>query len=289
MTSRIISSRKKKEFRIKCDSRGHSLLSDTFPELATGLESIFESGASGIAGGRESHPRLTSDLLYRSTDNNSYMWQARETLLKVAPPQFAISLSSCYNYTESYKENTFAARRHHADQNINAKISFKHPPRNVVYHDVPNLHWSTKSVYLLLEKAEEVHSDCVIDSRDAKAIVCGNIQPVQKPGRSWKLITYEDHTFNQSRTNAVVPMTHLFMDPNHQEKGRSEKEFFIRRTGIPVTLVNLGLCEPQTTFRAMNEILFMLTLPSLNSIFRQAETGSCLLLIMATVKTWTVL
>lgn len=64
----------------------------------------------------------------------------------------------------------------------------------------------------MLEEAEKTSNDHVVDSRDAKAIVCGDIQPVQNPGKSWKPISYEDHTFDQSRTNAVVPITHLFMD-----------------------------------------------------------------------------
>ena len=207
------------------------------------------------------------------------MWQARKTLLQVAPPQFSISLSSCYNYTDSYKENTFAAKRHHPGKNVNAKISLKCPPRDTVSQQVVNLHWSTKAVNLLLEKAEKDPDDNIVDSRDAKAIVCGDIQPIQIPGKSWKPISYEDHTFDQSRVNAVVPMTHLFMDLNqnneiHQQLNSAEiKEIQVTRTGKPVTLIYLGISEPETTFRAMNEMLYLMTLPSLDVIFRNPNTG----------------
>ena len=145
LTKRIIASRKSKEFRSCFDNHGHPLLADEFPELGIALQSVFECGESGIGGGVESYPRLTSDIMFRSKDNNLYMWQARKTLLQVAPPQFSISLSSCFNYTDSYKENTLSAKRHHSGKNVNAKISLKCPPRDSVFLQVVNLHWSTKS------------------------------------------------------------------------------------------------------------------------------------------------
>ena len=278
LTKRIIASRKSKEFRSSFDNRGRPLLADEFPELGIVLQSIFESGESGIGGGVESHPRLTSDIMFRSKDNNLYMWQARKTLLQVAPPQFSISLSYWFNYTDSYKENTLSAKRHHSGRNVNATISLKCPPRDSVSQQVVNLHWSTKSVNLLLERAEINPDDNVVDSRDAKAIICGDIQPVQNPGKSWKAISYEDHTFDQSRVNAVVPMTHLFIDlnqSNYQQPSNGESKVInVTRTGKPVTLLYLGISEPETTFRAMNEMLYLLTLPSLDDVFRNPNTGT---------------
>jgi hypothetical protein len=74
------------------------------------------------------------------------MRQARDILLKCAPPGFGISLKSCYNYTESYKENTHSAKRHHAGQDVNARISLKYPPRIGVSKQVVNLHLTTTNV-----------------------------------------------------------------------------------------------------------------------------------------------
>ena len=48
---------------------------------------------------------------------------------------------------------------------------------------VVNLHWTTKNVNLLLESTNECKSDCVVDSKDAKTVICGDIQPAQNPGR----------------------------------------------------------------------------------------------------------
>lgn len=94
---------------------------------------------------------------------------------------------------------------------------------------------TTKNVNLLLESMETCSDDCIIDSKDAKTIICGDIQPVQNPGKSRKAITYEDHTFDQSRTNAVYPMTHLFMDASiintKNSDAEKSKTVEITRTG----------------------------------------------------------
>ena len=273
LTKRIIAQRKRKIFKLQFETRGRALKADLFPELKFVLEEIFSYGSSGLLGGLESHPRLTTDVLYRSRDNNLFMRQAREILLKVAPPGFAISLASCYNYTESYKENTYSAKRHHAGKDVNARIALKCPPRTGVFKQVINLHWSTKNVNLLVENCMTCNADSLIDSKDAKTVICGDIQPVQNPGKSWKPIIYPDHTFDQSRTNAVYPMAHLFLGKNENICENDPKTIEITRTGRPALIINIAFFEHETTFRAMNEFLYLLTQPSLDVIFRNAETG----------------
>lgn len=250
------------------------MIAELFPELKMVLEEIFNYGTEGMMGGLESHPRLTTDVMYRSRDNNLFMRNAREILLKVSPPGIG---SSCYNYTESYKEKMYAAKRHHAGRNANARISLQCPPRTNVIKHVVNLHWTKKNVNLLLESTNEFKSDCVVDSKDAKAIICGKKQPVQNPGKSWKPITYPDHAFDQSRNNAVYPMPHLFLDDVRNPSGSSDDSkssiVEITRTGYPVSLINIAITEPETTFRAMNELLYLITQSSLDSVFRNSETG----------------
>ena len=93
--------------------RGRRLKCEEFPDLAGILEFVFGEGdridrAGGVL---ESHPRLTDTALYRAADSNTVMRQARETILALAPEAFNISLSSCLNYTQIYREATFQARR----------------------------------------------------------------------------------------------------------------------------------------------------------------------------------
>ena len=143
-------------------------------EIVNWLISCFQAGDKDIGGGLESHQRLTCDTLFRSADNSLVMPKAREILLKAAPPGFTISLSSCYNYTNSYKSTSRQAKQHHHGLGINANICLKRPSRTLVSKVVANLHWSTKNVNFVLEQAEREPEKHLIDSRDAKTSIPGN-------------------------------------------------------------------------------------------------------------------
>ena len=113
---------------------------------------------------------------------------------------------------------------------------------------------------------------------------CGDIAPVQKPGRTWKPISLPDHSWDQSRVNAITPMTFLFLEtvitkrdilPTSDDKGmvHTDNVTYITRTGQGVSLLYLSFYEPGTTFKCVNELLYLMTLPSLDALFRNAETG----------------
>ncbi len=94
-------------------------------EYAFGESDRVERGGGGL----ESHPRLTDTILYRAADSNTIMKDARETILALVPNDFNISLSSCFNYTQNYKEGTYQAKCHHSGRGINACISLHKPLR----------------------------------------------------------------------------------------------------------------------------------------------------------------
>lgn len=96
-------------------------------------------------------------MLYRAADSNTIMKHARETILALAPEGFNISLSSCFNYTQNYKEGTYQAKRHHAGRGNNACLSLHKPPRIGVEQFVINLRWSTHNVNLSMDHAH-LHS-----------------------------------------------------------------------------------------------------------------------------------
>ena len=85
--------------------------------------------------------------------------------------------------------------------------------------------------------------------------------------------TYEDHTFDQSRTNAVYPMTPLFMEVPKTSVDEGVETVKITRTGQAAVLINIAISEPETTFRAMNKLLYMITISSLDKIFRNSVSG----------------
>ena len=85
--------------------------SEEFPDLAAVMEHAFgECNRVQGGGGLEAHPRLTTDIQYRASDNATTMKDARMTLLSLAPRSFSISLSSCYNYTENYSQGSIQAK-----------------------------------------------------------------------------------------------------------------------------------------------------------------------------------
>ena len=277
LTQRIITSRKLKEIRTihVAEGRGRKLKSTEFPELGLALEYAFgELDTQQGGGGLEAHPRLTIGTLYRGTDNATTMQQARETLLAMAPRGFTISLSSCYNYTDNYRQGSAQAKRHHSGQGVNAAISLKKPPRTGVQELVVNLHWSTCNVNCIIDRCQK-HPQSLVVSKDAKAIVMADIAPVQLPGHSWKKRELPEHTWDQSRRNAITPMTFLFLETRVTNTTSSNKDTFVHitRSGQGVTLLNLSFFEPDTTFKCMNEIFLLLANPALDHLFRDTVTG----------------
>lgn len=225
-------------------------------------------------GGLESHPRLTDGVLYRSCGNNVTMKKARDILLTIAPEDFKTSLSTCFNYTENYRANSHQALQHHAGQKVNAQISLCAPPRTGVQQFLVNLHWSTANVNLILDEAHENRENTFVDSKDAKSIVCANIATVQKPGKSWTRRKYLDHDWDQSRTFAVTPMTHLILQTEKLTEMKSETRVMkTKRTGSAVTLLNISFFESESAFRSLNEIFLMIIDPKTSEYFRNPVTG----------------
>lgn len=145
-------------------------------------------------------------------DNYATMKSARKLLLSLASDSFSISLSSCYNYTMNYRVGTAHAVRHHHGKGVNADVALCLPPRTGVSNLVINLHWSTANVNLIIDAGSNNKDSTETISKDAKAIVCGDIAPVQRPGRTWKKTQLPDHTWDQSHINAITPMTFLFLE-----------------------------------------------------------------------------
>lgn len=248
------------------------------------LEYAFmEADVIAGGGGVQSHPRLIDDTLYRTADNVTNMKQARELVLAMSNPDFNISLSCCYNYTQNYKKNTLQAKRHHDGRQINAKISFHNPPRVGVEKQVVNIHWSSANVNFIVDECEANKNSHMIDSKDAKSIVPGDIAPVQKPMKTWKQRSgiLPDHDWEQGRANAITPMAHLLMESKILSSSEevtiplssNSVSVSVMRTGKAVYLTYLSYYEPDTVLRCLNEVLFIMVQPSLDVFFRNPETG----------------
>ena len=173
------------------------------------------------------------------------------------------------------------AKRHHHGRNINANVSLHKAPNTSEKVHPLNAHWTSSHVNYLVASAAENPNCFFLDSKDAKCIVCGDIGPVLKPGKTWPNFETPDHTFDQSRVNAVTPMTHLFMDIRTEPEindaniliPQTDVVINVTRTGTSVTLINLSFCEPETVFCVFNELFLLMCIPSLDKFFRNSETG----------------
>lgn len=128
-------------------------------------------------------------------------------------------------------------------------------------------------------------SHCLIVSKDAKAVIPTDISPVKHPGHTWKKrLQLPDHTWDQSQTNAKTPMTFLFLQSNVTFLPSSTVESLqigvyditqlqLTRTGQGITLLNSSFYERETTFRCLNEFCYLLTLPALDVLFGDRNTG----------------
>ena len=273
LVQRIISKRKIQEIKTIASGRGRKLKAEEYP-IAIALEYAFgELDLQRGGGGLQSHPRLITGTLYRSTGNATSMKEAREILLCLAPESFKISLRSCYNYTENYREGTRQAKCHHAGRGVNAQISLKRPPRTGVQQFVVNLHWSTSNVNNIIDTRTETVAAI---SKDAKVSITADCSPVQNPGKSWKKLEFPDHTFDQSRTNQVTPMTFLCLETKYSSDPvtiKGESINIITRSGQGVTFLYLSFFEPDTAVKCLNEVLYLITLPKIRHFFINTETG----------------
>ena len=272
---RIANKRKLKEILHIAPGRGRKLKCEENPMLVPLLEYAFmEADIIEGGGGVQSHPRLIDDTLYRTSDNVTNMKQARQLVMAMSNPDFNISLSCCYNYTQNYKKNTMQAKRHHDGREINAKISFHNPPRVGVEKFVVNIHWSLANINFIVDDCEENKNNYMVDSKDAKSIVPGDISPVQKPMKTWKQRSgiLPDHDWEQGRSNAITPMAHLFLESKTLVTNEevtiplqnAAASVSVTRTGKAVYLTYLSYYEPETVFRCMNEIFFLMVQPSLD-------------------------
>ncbi|CAG2238825.1 unnamed protein product [Mytilus edulis] len=209
---------KAKAFKRRAKGAGRTEIADQFPQLAEVLELAFGEGS-------KIHPRLENDTRYNNPNLSLTMSQAREILLTAASEKIPnIALSTCYTYTQNFRKNTYQAKRHHFGQDVNAKISLKKLPRVGMMEERANAHYCRAHVNFELEKAASEETDTLVDAKDAKGIVCSDIDPVQNIGKSWLDKTRQDHQcFNELFHLLSIPALDIFF--RNQETGNIRKKW----------------------------------------------------------------
>ena len=174
----------------------------------------------------------------------------------------------------------------------NACVSLHKAPDTAPIKDlVIDVHWNSSNVNAILDEPAQNPTKVVVNSYDAKQVV----RPTDRHNlKTWRPCDYEDHTYDQSRQNAITPMIHLFLKTEetrresrlshllYQSKldvllalspGKSETIIHQKRTGMVVTVLQLSHYESETVFHSINELLFLMTLPHLDTYFCDPSSG----------------
>lgn len=221
--------------------------------------------------------------MYKASDNTTVMREAMDLVHCLVPEDFKISLSCLYTYTMNYNQGTGQVKRHDHGTNVNAKISLHTAPSTGEIKRPVNAHWTTSYVNFLCDVAHQNSDSYLLDSKDTKCIVVGDIPPVLKLGWLWKREVYADHTFDQSRNNAVTPVSHLFVEtkitaPPPLSEGcfsipDTSASILVTRTGNAMTIVNLSFYEPETVLRVFNDFFFLMSHSESTEFFKNPKTG----------------
>ena len=134
------------------------------------------------------------------------------------------------------------AKRHHEGRGINACISL-----HKVKDFVNDVHWSSSNV------------------------------------NAWTPCEYEDHTYNQSKQNAINPTSHLFLKTDETSRESRLSHLWYQNKQDVLLGSSPGKSETiihqKRTWRVVNvlrfnqELLFLMTLPHLDSHFHDPSTG----------------
>ena len=122
--------RKEKDLKTIAEGRGRKLKCEEFPELTRYIEYCFSEGDRVVrgGGGLEADPRLLDTKLFKAADNATMMQQVKEGLNTIKP-EFVVSTSCLYTYSNNYKKGTIQAkRRHHHGKDVNANVSLHKAP-----------------------------------------------------------------------------------------------------------------------------------------------------------------
>lgn len=251
---------KRESLPIRLEGSGRPAIASLYPDLASLMLSLFDSQGSGL----QSHPRLICDVLYQDK-TKSFMNMTRCVSILNQIYGIPISVSTAYTYTDNYRAKSKQAMRHHEGKGINAKISLKASTRDGEFERSIDTHFALADLQYTLNNALAFSHSGVI-ARDDKSRVHTDVEPVQRPSKSWTKINYADHDWAKDTRRTLIVTTYQFV---HLSKISEEEIALSSVGGIPVcrtrvtgpgeAIVKIGFFEPSTIWRHMNETLFVLS------------------------------
>ncbi|CAG2227923.1 unnamed protein product [Mytilus edulis] len=229
---------------------------EKYKDLTMMLLNLFDSCEEGL----RSHPRLICDTLFLEA---KWMNMPRAVSILNQVYDIPIKLSTAYTYTKNYKSGTHQSKRHQHSSVSN--ISLLKSTRDLNVSPSINSHFCTADVQYSLTYFH-LYEGSVI-ARDNKAKVHCDVEVVQRPSKSWVKVRYCDHDWEKSTDKTITPTTYQFVNLSNVSK---EEVLLSELDGIPMvktrvngpglTLIKASFFEPESCFRHMNELLFVMSL-----------------------------
>ena len=249
---------------------GRPSKSDEYGQLLGVMLNLFDGCGEGL----RSHPRLITDVLY--VEKTTWMNMPRAVSILRQAYGIDISLSCAYTYTQSCKQGTIQAKRHHKE----VPVSLKRSTRDVVKDPSINIHFATADMQYSYCEAFNRSEETAVVGRDDKAKVHTDTEVVDRPSKSWRRIRYSDHGFEKDSRRSVTVTTYQFV----VQKEITESCLITHLEGVPVSRTRVtgpGLClvkstyfEESTAFRHFNELLFVVSQERHRSHFVHKQNGT---------------
>lgn len=240
----------------RLDGAGRPSKSTEYEELLGTLLALFDGCGEGL----RSHPRLITDVLY--VEKTSWMNMPRAVSILQQLYGIDISLSCAYTYTQSCKQGTIQALRHHNT----VPLSLQRSTRDVVKNPSINSHYTTTDMQYSYDKAFIAPVDTVVVARDDKAKVHTDSEVVTdhpKAGEGSGIVTM---VLRRILERSVTVTTYQFVV---KRDVHGEGCLISHVDGTPVNRTRVtgpGLClvkstyyEESTAFRHINELLYVMS------------------------------
>eukprot|EP00854_Cymbomonas_tetramitiformis_P029283 gene29283-36447_t len=240
---------------VRAPGQGRKLKADEHPAFTAILKALFDCSVDG-SGGLESHPRLITEVLFRQS--SGWMNMPRAVAIINDHFQIPVSISCAYTYSENFRAGTAQAKRHHAGRGINPGISLQRSTRDGNSHESRNAHFATAGMNYSYNDYLDDEYGAVL-AGDAKAKTHTDVAPVQRPGKSWSKVVFDDHDWDKRSKRDLVITTYQLVVPQPMlEKvpvihidGRPL--ISTRVTGAAISVVKINYFEDESTVRNMQE------------------------------------
>lgn len=118
------------------------------------------------------------------------MREVRDVIFVLADKNFDVSFFCFYMYIMNYKKGINQVKRYYIGRNVNVNISFYKVFSIGDFKYLVKVYWFILYVNFICDEVNQYKSFCMIDFKDVKCIINGELFFVFKFGKIWKSIEF---------------------------------------------------------------------------------------------------